>query len=72
MTIETAIRAAIQPPHKGAMVSVRALDPPISTVTRTDGNVYNPRFSFPKDAKRLVDGSPKNSRSKTRFTRLLA
>jgi hypothetical protein len=24
---------------------------------KTDGNVYNPKFSFPKDAKRITNGT---------------
>jgi hypothetical protein len=37
-----------------------------------NGNVYNPIFSFPKDAKRKHNGTSKKTRSKTRITRLFA
>jgi hypothetical protein len=49
--------------HKGAIDEQRA---------KTEGNVYNPKFSFPKDAKRLINGPSKKARPKTRFTRLPA
>jgi hypothetical protein len=38
----------------------------------TDGNIYYPSLSLLKDARRKYNGSSKNSRSKTWFTRLFA
>ena len=40
--------------------------------TTINGNVYNPKSSFPKDAKRKHNGTSKKTRSKTRITRLFA
>jgi hypothetical protein len=39
---------------------------------KTDGNVYYLSLSLLKDAKRKYNGTPKNSRPKTWFTRLSA
>jgi hypothetical protein len=62
-TTETAIHSTFQSLYKGAIDTQS---------TKTDGNVYNPKSSFPKDAKRKHNGTSKKARPKTRITRLLA
>jgi hypothetical protein len=60
----------VQSVYKGVIVFPTRLEH--NATAKTDGNVYNPNFSLLKDAKRKNNGSPKKTRSKTRFTCLFA
>ena len=69
-TIKLWFYAEVQSIYKGAIVFPTRLDH--NATAKTDGNVYNPNSSLLKDAKRKNNGSPKKTRSQTRFTRLFA